>query len=212
MSCLGLYFVASSLACHVLYALQHFFKDVFIFLLSFIFSFMLHPSCIIFYPCSYLLFFPSFLLIVLSIRDKKGGEYTGEYTGLYCHFYMTYVHALRGSNFTSCTFVGGESHRGDAYTKGDKTFFYEKTLFYFMLVFSLFYGALSYVQYHLCFVALIASYSCALVGSCSQMHILLVFCIGRVLDMHLSLCYCALLIACSNDHLLCYMIIVVIPI
>ena len=31
-----------------------------------------------------------------------------------------------------------------------------------------------------------------------------------VLDMHTSLCYCALLIAYSNDHLLCYMIIVVI--
>ena len=33
-----------------------------------------------------------------------------------------------------------------------------------------------------------------------------------VLDMHTSLCYCALLVACSNEHLLCYMIIVVISI
>ena len=67
---------------------------------------------------------------------------------------MTYVHTLRGSNSTLCTFVGGESHRGDAYTKGEKTFFFKKTLFYFMLVFSLFYGAL------ICFVALIASCLC----------------------------------------------------
>ena len=44
------------------------------------------------------------------------------------------------------------------------------------------------------------------------MQILRVFCIGYVLDMHLSLCYCALLNACSDDHLLCYMIIVVISI
>ena len=61
---------------------------------------------------------------------------------------MTHVHTLRGSrgsNSTSCTFVGRESHRGDAYTKEEKTFFYEKTLFYFMLVFSLLYGALSFV-------------------------------------------------------------------
>ena len=58
---------------------------------------------------------------------------------------MTHVHTLRESNSTLCTFVGGESHRGDAYTKGEKTFFYEKTLFYFIFVFSLFYGALSYV-------------------------------------------------------------------
>ena len=28
-----------------------------------------------------------------------------------------------------------------------------------------------------------------------------------VLDMHTSFCYCALLVACSDDHLLCYMII-----
>ena len=55
------------------------------------------------------------------------------------------MHILKGSNFTSCTFVGGESHSGDAYTKREKKFFYEKTLFYFMLVFSLLYGALSYV-------------------------------------------------------------------
>ena len=33
-----------------------------------------------------------------------------------------------------------------------------------------------------------------------------------VLDMHTSLCYCALLVACSDDHFLCYMIIVVISI
>ena len=57
---------------------------------------------------------------------------------------MTHVHTLKGSNSTSCTFVGGEIRRGDAYTKGEKTFFL-KTLFYFMLVFSLLYGALSYV-------------------------------------------------------------------
>ena len=58
---------------------------------------------------------------------------------------MTHVHTLRGSNSTSCTFVRGESHREDAYAKGEKTFFYEETSFYFMLVFSLLYGALSYV-------------------------------------------------------------------
>ena len=31
-----------------------------------------------------------------------------------------------------------------------------------------------------------------------------------VLDMHTSLCYCASLNACSNDHLFCYVIIVII--
>ena len=76
---------------------------------------------------------------------KRGRVYQRVYKGLYRHFYMTLVHTLRGSNFTSCTFVGGENHKGDAYTKEEKTFFYEKTLFYFMLVFSLLYGALRFV-------------------------------------------------------------------
>ena len=106
---------------YLLYALQHF-LNVFVFHLNFIFSFILHPSYIIFYPCSYLLFIPFFPLIHLSICDKKGGEYTREYTRVYCHFYMTHVHILRGINFTSCTFVGRESHRGDVYTDRPKMY------------------------------------------------------------------------------------------
>ena len=121
MSCLGLFFVPSSLACHV-------FKDVFVFRLSFIFSFILHPSWIIFYPCSYLLFFPSFLLIHLSIRDKKG-ESILESISECIIISIWLVHILRGRNSTSCTFVGGESHRGDAYTKGKKASFLRKPCF-----------------------------------------------------------------------------------
>ena len=60
---------------------------------------------------------------------------------------MTHVHILRRRNSTSCTFVGGEIHRGDAYIKRENTFFYEKTLFYLMLIFSVFYGALSSMLY-----------------------------------------------------------------
>ena len=37
-------------------------------------------------------------------------------------------------------------------------------------------------------------------------------CIMFVLDMHTSLCYCTSLNACLDDHLLCYVIIVVISI
>ena len=56
------------------------------------------------------------------------------------HFYMTHVHILGGRNSTSCTFIGGESHRGDAYTKGEKTFFFFflKTLFCFVLLYACF--------------------------------------------------------------------------
>ena len=38
------------------------------------------------------------------------------------------------------------------------------------------------------------------------------YCIVFVLDMLTSLCYCVSLIACSDDHLLCYVIIIVISI
>ena len=70
------------------------------------------------------------------------------YTEVFRHFYITHVHMLKERNSVSCTFIGGESHRGDAYTKEENKSFYEKTLFcllYIILVFSLFYGALSYV-------------------------------------------------------------------
>ena len=65
---------------------------------------------------------------------------------MYRHFYMTYVHILRGRNFTLCTFVEGESHRGDAYIKGEKTSFYEKTLFCFVLLYACFLVALWYFE------------------------------------------------------------------
>ena len=145
-----------SMSC-LLYALQHLF-DFFVFHLCLIFLFILHPSCIIFYPCSYLLFFPSFLLIHLSICDKKG---------------QSILKCIIISIRLMFTFLGGEilpyapsqgekvlgeKHipRGRRYTFMRKPCF---VLFYLMLFFSLLCGALSYIQY-LCFVALIALCLC----------------------------------------------------
>ena len=79
---------------------------------------------------------------------QKGGEYTREYTSVYRHVYIIHVHNLRGRNSTSCTFIKGESYKGDTYTKGEKTSFMKKpcfVLFYLMLVFLLLYGALSFI-------------------------------------------------------------------
>ena len=133
ISCLVLYFIPSSLACHVYFMLCSIVSlRCFIFCLSFILSFILHPSCIIFYPCSYLFFFPSFLLIHLSICDKNGESI------LECIVISIWlVHNLRGRNSTLCTFVRGESHRVDVYIKGEKTFFYEKILFCLFSCFAL---------------------------------------------------------------------------
>ena len=61
---------------------------------------------------------------------------------------MIHVHIFRGRNSTSCTFIGGESHKEVAYTKGEKISFMRKpcfVLFFLMLVFLLLYGALSYL-------------------------------------------------------------------
>ena len=107
------------------------------FYLSFELHFLIHLAPIMHHLLSLFIsffFFSSFLLIHLSIHNKKGREYTKVYTEVFHHFYMTHVHILKGRNSTSCTFIGRESHRGDAYTKGKKTFFYEKTVFCLVLL------------------------------------------------------------------------------
>ena len=131
--------------------------------LSFVWASFSHSSCTAhassFTFVHIFFFFPSFLLIHLSIRDKKGEKIL----------------------WLMCTFVGGEIHRGDAYIKGEKTFFYEKTLFYLMLVFSVYYGVL-----------------------CSMLY-----CSHRIMFMCWTWIHPH---ACSDDHLLCYVVIVVISI
>ena len=72
-------------------------------------------------------FLSLFLLDSFIYSLQKGWKYTREYTGVYCHFYMTPMHILVGRNSTLCTFVEGESYRGDAYTKGEKTCFMRKS-------------------------------------------------------------------------------------
>ena len=150
MSCLGLYFFPSSVECHVYFMLYSMlFLRCFIFCLSFIFSFILHPSCINFYHCSYLLFFPSFLLIHLSIHDKNGESLLESIPKCIVISIWLMFTFLRGRSSTLCTFVGGESHKGDAYIKGEKTSFFEKTLFRLILLYACFLVALWYFKFHL---------------------------------------------------------------
>ena len=85
--------------------------------------------------------------ICLFVKKRK--EYTREYTEVYHHFYMTHVHIFRGRNSTSCTFVGGESPRREAYTKGEKIYFYKKTLFCLVLPYACFLIALWCFELHL---------------------------------------------------------------
>ena len=110
---------------------------------------------------------------------------------------MTHVHILRVKNSISCTFVGGESHRERCIYQR------EEDIFFFLM------RKLSFVCFTLCL------FSCCFMVLWVLFSIyVLLLSLHRVyaLDMHTSLCYCALLVACSDDHLLCYVIIVVISI
>ena len=85
------------LACHVYLFLC---STLFVLGLSFIFSFILHPSCIIiishtFISCS------RFSLTLCLFLTKRGRAYSKEYTRVFCHFYMTLKHILSGRNSIS---------------------------------------------------------------------------------------------------------------
>ena len=73
--------------------------------------------------CSYLHLLPSFLLDPLSIPDKKGESILQKlYQRVLSFLYDSCAHPQGKKFYFSCTFVEGEIfHRGDAYTKGEKT-------------------------------------------------------------------------------------------
>ena len=91
LSCNGLYLVSSSQ--YVMFTL-YFIAFCFVLGLSFIFSFISHPSCIViiihtFNSC------PRFSFILCLFLTKRGIVYFLEYTGVFCHFYMILMHICR---------------------------------------------------------------------------------------------------------------------
>ena len=119
LSCIGPYLALSSQ--HVMFTL-YFVAFYFVFGLSFIFSFISHPSCFIiiihtFISC------PLFSLTLCLFLTKRGRVYFREYTGVFLSFLYDFcAHPQREKFYFSYTFVGEEIfHRGDAYTKGEKT-------------------------------------------------------------------------------------------
>ena len=119
LSCIGLYLTSSSQ--HVMFTLC-FVVFYFVFGLSFIFSFISHPSCIIiifhtFISC------PFFSLTLCLFLTKRERVYSREYNRVFLLFlYDSCTHSQGEKFYFSYTFVGGELfHRGDVYTKGEKT-------------------------------------------------------------------------------------------
>ena len=142
--------IPSSLACHVYFMLC---SIVSLGCFCFFFNFISYSSCTP-HASSFILvqilfsFPPSSWLICLFMTKKGESIPESIHIGKYRHFYITHVHILRGRNSTSCTFVRGESHRRDANTKGEKTFFLWENLVFFALLYACFlivYGALSYI-------------------------------------------------------------------
>ena len=136
LSCIGMYLVSSSQ--HVMFILC-FVAFCFVLGLSFIFSFISHPSCIIIISRTFISC-PHFSLTLCLFVTKKRRVYSREYTGEFCHFYMTLVHILRGENSISCAHLQserysiGEMHipRGRRHCVNKKTLF---CLCFFMFVF-----------------------------------------------------------------------------
>ena len=119
LSCIGLYLASSSQ--HVMFTLC-FVSFYFVFGLNFIFSFILHPSCIIIIVHTFISC-PLFSLTLCLFLTKRGRVYSREYTRVFLSFlYDSCAHPQGQKFYFSCTFVGGKIfHKGDAYTKGEKT-------------------------------------------------------------------------------------------
>ena len=90
--------------------------------LSFILSFISHSSCIIIIVRSFISC-PLFSLTLCLFLTKRERVYSKENTIVFLSFlYDSCAHPQGEKFYFSCTFVGGEIfHRGDAYTKGEKT-------------------------------------------------------------------------------------------
>ena len=106
LSCIGLYLVSSSQ--HVMFTLC-FVTFCFVLGLSFIFSFISHPSCIIIISRTFISC-PHFSLTLCLFMTEKRRVYSREYTGEFCHFYMTIVHILRGRNSISHAHSQGDRY------------------------------------------------------------------------------------------------------
>ena len=106
LSCIGLHLAFSSQ--HVMFTLC--FVAFYVVLgLSFIFSFISHPSCIIIIVHTFISY-PCFSLTLCLFLTKRGKVYSKEYIGVFCHFYMTLVHILKGRNSISHAHLQGDRY------------------------------------------------------------------------------------------------------
>ena len=106
LSCIGLYIVSSSQ--YVMFTL-YFVAFCFVLSLSFIFSFISHPSCIIIISLTFISY-PHFSLTLCLFVTKKEESIFQKVYREFCHFYMTLVHILRRRNCISHAHLQGERY------------------------------------------------------------------------------------------------------
>ena len=158
-----------------------------------------HLSCTphVSYPCSYLLFFPFFLLIHLSIHDKKE-ESILESIPKWIVIFMTHMHILKGRNSI------GKMH----IPKGRRHFFSGKPCFvcFTLCLFSCF----SIWCFELCLVSLLCCSHIALCLCVGHAYILMLLCfIGCMFRWSFALLYdhCShfhMTILCLIKFLICF--------
>ena len=107
------------LACHVYFMLC---SILFCLLFELHFSLILHLSCIILLVHT-LISCPRFPVALCLFVSKGGRVYSRVvYRRVLSFLYDSRAHPQGQKFYFSCTFIGGEIfHRGDAYTKGEKT-------------------------------------------------------------------------------------------
>ena len=97
--------------------------------LSFIFSFISHPSCIIIIVRSFISY-PRFFLTLCLFMTKRRRVYSREYTKEFLSFlYDSCAHPLGEKFYLMHILRGRDYDRGDAYTKREKTLIMRKLCF-----------------------------------------------------------------------------------
>ena len=107
LPCLSLYLISSSLACYVYFMLCSIFLRCFVFCLSFIFSFILYPSCIIILVHIFFSF-PHFSWPICLFLTKRGRVFQKVYQKVLSFLYDSCAHSQWEKFHFLCTFLMGE--------------------------------------------------------------------------------------------------------
>ena len=132
--------------CHVYFMLCSIFFRCFIFYLSFIFSFILHPSCIIIF-IHILFFFPSSSWFICLFVTKRGRVYRRVYWCVSSFLYDSCAHSQR-EKFYLVHIRRGRKPLGKCIYQGGEDIFLWENIVLFVLLYAYFLVALWCFKLH----------------------------------------------------------------